>query len=332
MAEDVQAAGPGARPLLIDVHSHPSSPRYQRMLAEIAAFGPEKRFAYKTFFPPKFPDWTPEFALEMMEREGIGAQVLSLPDATVELRGEAARGIARAVNESMAEIVAKHPRRFAALGVVPHDDLDSTLAETAYALDILKLDGLATTTNVRGTYLGDSSFDPWLEELHRRKAVLLVHPTASAAAIPQSPTFIEFCFDSTRMVVNMVLSGAIHRFSGIHLISTHGGGTAPFVSHRLEEFAPLLLRNGRTSDEIGRDLRSFFYDLTSCLSEVPLAAASRFVDPSRLLLGFDFPYAPPVTIGPAAQRFFAFGGLSSIEKTSVASRNALALFARLASA
>ena len=223
---------------IIDVHSHPLTSRYHALLEQINELGSDARFAYRSFLPPKLPEWSAEKALETMERENLRAQVLSLPDATVELRGDAARRIAREVNEMMAEIVLKHPGRFAALAAVPHDDPDATLSEIEYALDVLKLDGIATTSNIRGTYLGDRLFDPWFDELNRRGAVLLVHPTVSAGTVPLAPVFIEFSFDSTRVVVNLVLSGTKRRYPGIKLISTHAGGAIPFLSSRLEELVP----------------------------------------------------------------------------------------------
>ena len=265
-----------------------------------------------------------------MDRNGIRAQVLSLPDATVALRGVFARTTARNINEAMAGIVAAHPTRFGAFGVVPHDDIASTLAEISYALDVLKLDGICTTTNIRGAYLGDDAFDPWLAELDRRSAVLFVHPTASRLAKPPPPMFLEFCFDTTRMITNMVLTGAKRRFSHIKLITAHGGGAAPFLSHRLELLEPLLGRSGVTSSQIAEDMRSFYFDLTSCMSDTNLAALQRFVGPERLLAGFDTPYVTPDLVGPELARLDAFGGFSDYDRQRIRSGNALKLFPRLA--
>jgi hypothetical protein len=49
----------------------------------------------------------------------------------------------------------------------------------AYALDVLKLDGVVLFSNSLGIYLGDRRFAPLLEELQRRGAVVFIHPTAS---------------------------------------------------------------------------------------------------------------------------------------------------------
>jgi predicted TIM-barrel fold metal-dependent hydrolase len=314
---------------IIDVHSHSSIPVYHKLIRDMDGWGSDQRFPHQTFFPPKLPDWSAGHALDIMSEESIRAQVLSLPDATVGLRGETACRCAREINEALAEIVAQHPRQFAAFAVIPHDDTESSLREIEYALDVLKLDGICTTTNIRGTYLGDPLFDPWLDELHRRSAVLFVHPTASGIAEPSAPLFIEFCFDSSKMVMNMVLSGAKRRFAGIKLISTHGGGTIPYISHRLEMIEPIVGRSRLSEEDIATDLRSFHYDLTSCMATVPLSAITRFIEPSKLLMGFDFPYAPAKLIRPEVERFLAFEGISDVEKDMILCGNALELFPRL---
>jgi hypothetical protein len=64
---------------------------------------------------------------------------------------------------------------------LPGLDADGAIAEIGYALDTLKMDGVATTTSMNDAYLGEPQFDPWLEELHRRSATLFVHPTITKA-------------------------------------------------------------------------------------------------------------------------------------------------------
>jgi 6-methylsalicylate decarboxylase len=46
-------------------------------------------------------------------------------------------------------------------------DPDGALAEISYALDTLRLNGIATTASHNDTYLGEPQFSPWMEELNR---------------------------------------------------------------------------------------------------------------------------------------------------------------------
>jgi predicted TIM-barrel fold metal-dependent hydrolase len=107
-----------------------------------------------------------------------------------------------------------------------------------YALDTLKLDGVATTTSTDDLYLGDPRYNPWLEEMNRRGVTLFVHPVPAKASrsvdLGIDASILEFMFDTTRMLINMVFSGAKKRFSKIKIISTHGGGTIPYLMTRIE--------------------------------------------------------------------------------------------------
>jgi predicted TIM-barrel fold metal-dependent hydrolase len=156
---------------IIDVHSHPILP-----FGEGAPVGEGQ----------KQPDWSVESALSYMEENGISACVLSSPASANDATGQKARDIARRTNETLAEIVSKHPKRFGAVATLPALDADGALAEISYALDTLKLDGVTTTTSHNDTYLGEAQFDPWLEELNRRSATLFVHPTTTKAEKPRS--------------------------------------------------------------------------------------------------------------------------------------------------
>src|SRR5260370_4150363 len=95
------------------------------------------------------------------------------------------------------------------------------------------MEGVSTSTSISDVYLGEPQFDPWFEVLNRRGATLFVHPTFTKATqsllIGLNPSLLEFMFDTTRMIVNMVATAAMKRFSNIKIISTHGGRTIPYL-------------------------------------------------------------------------------------------------------
>jgi predicted TIM-barrel fold metal-dependent hydrolase len=228
--------------------------------------------------------------------------------------------------------------RFGAVATLPGLDADGAIAEIGYALDTLKMDGVTTTTSIHDAYLGEPQFDPWLEELNRRSATFFVHPTITKAGETLlnglNASVLEFMFDTTRMITNMVATGAKKRLSQIKIISTHGGGTIPFLVNRIQTLehafgvGPGLLE--LSSEEVREGIASFYYDLTAATSEAQLGAILKLVPVSQLLMGLDNPMMPKSTFATAIAdvgRYLAFSGT---DLRSISYANAFRLYPELA--
>jgi 6-methylsalicylate decarboxylase len=314
---------PSARKMtdIIDVHSH--------IITSLGSQAPMD----------KLPPWSVERSLSLMDANGIGASVLSLPDAADHVKGPEACQLARQINEQLAGIVSKHPTRFGAMATLPAlAATDGLLEEMAYALDTLKLDGVATSTSIDDIYLGDARYDPWFEEMNRRDVTLFVHPVPAKASrlvdLGIDVSILEFMFDTTRMLTNMIFSGAKKRFSKIKIISTHGGGTIPYLMKRIEILEKVFgTGKGRAHlgpGEIREGLASFYYDLTAATSRGQLFALQQMVPLSHLVMGFDNPFMPGWTFPPAIEDMQRWNAFSDAELSCIAHRNAESLFPALA--
>ena len=180
-----------------------------------------------------------------MDRLGIAASLLSVSTPGVHLAdGPAAADLAREVNEAGRRAVVDHPGRFGLLGSLPLPDVDAALAEIAHCADELDVDGFVLLTNVDGTYLGDPAWDPVLAELDRRAARVLIHPTSPVCwehtSFGRPRPMLEFLFDTTRAVVNLVLNGTVARLPNLRLIIPHAGATLPVIADRVAGFALLM--------------------------------------------------------------------------------------------
>jgi len=314
---------PSARKMtdIIDVHSH--------IITNLGSQAPMD----------KLPPWSIEQSLSIMDANGIAASVLSLPDSASHAKGPEACQLARRINEQLAGIVSRHPTRFGAMATLPAlAATDGVLEEMTYALDTLKLDGVATTTSTDDVYLGDTRYEPWLEEMNRRGVTLFVHPVPAKASrsvdLGVDVSLLEFMFDTTRMLINMVFSGAKNRFSKIRIISTHGGGTIPYLMTRIETleqvFGPGKGRPRLSPAQIREGLASFYYDLTAATSPAQLFALQQMVPCSHLVMGFDNPFMPGWTFQPAIQDMQRWKGFSDTDVSSIGHQNAEALYPALA--
>jgi len=80
---------------------------------------------------------------------------------------------------------------------------------------------------------------------------VFVHPTSPLCAeqisLGRPRPMLEFLFDSTRTVSDLVLTGTLTRYPNIEWVFTHGGGTLPLLAERMELFRTMLF--GGNHDE-----------------------------------------------------------------------------------
>ena len=80
------------------------------------------------------------------------------------------------VNEYGANTTKAHPSKFGFFAALPIPDINASLAELEYALDVLNASGVVLMANLHGKYLGNSLYEPLWTELDRRGTVRSVYP------------------------------------------------------------------------------------------------------------------------------------------------------------
>ena len=313
------------KPHRIDVHHHILPPEYVRAVG---------RHGHTGGGNVAFPAWTVEEELALMDRTGIRTAITSVASPGVFFGDrDEARGLARTVNEIQTRLMGDHPTRFGAFASLPVPNMDDTLAELAYALDTLKMDGVVMLASVGDTYLGDPSQEALFAELNRRKAVMFVHPNIPVSSLGLKlsvpAALIEFVFDTTRAVTNLIFTGMLDRYPDVKIILSHAGGTLPFLAGRLGVFGQIPELRQRAPQGAVHYLKRLYYDTAISAFSPSLNALRDLVEPSHILFGSDYPFLPEPQIQEQIAGLVAFRGFAANDRLAIERENAVAMFPRL---
>ncbi|OFZ98247.1 MAG: hypothetical protein A3H35_19940 [Betaproteobacteria bacterium RIFCSPLOWO2_02_FULL_62_17] len=282
------------------------------------------------------PAWSPEIALGVMDKYGIASSITSISYPGVHFGDDlAARALARRCNDFAAGMGVQWPGRFGAFAVLPLPDVAGAVAELAHALDQSGMDGVVLLASYMGKYLGDPGFDPLMVELDRRNAVAFVHPgmhpSSLQVGLPWPGFVMEFLFDTTRAAVNLMFSGVIERYPRIRFVLAHAGGLVPYFAWRLS-VAPLISTRVPqwTREKVLAGLRHFWYDTALSPGPETMGSLTAVAEPSRILFGSDWPYAPAAITAESVKSLNQAGLLCASERAAIERGNALSLFPRFA--
>jgi 6-methylsalicylate decarboxylase len=323
-ASIAQTFGPINKSRLIDVHHHILPPVY---LAEAR----DRLIAQQQgYLPARILQWSPQNALAEMDHNGVATSIVSISTPGIWFGdAQSARTLARKCNEYAAQLVRDYPGRFGFFASAPLPDTEGSLREIAYALDVLKADGIVLLTSYGDKWPGDSAYAPVFDELNRRKALVFVHPAAPNCCrnlIPNIPTvFTEVPHDTARAIASLLFSGSFARFRDIRFIFSHAGGTLPMLAGRLSHYsAEMKDLVDKIPNGIEFELKRLYYDIASSANPPAMAALMKLVPISQILFGGDYPFvAIAETAGGMAQV-----GLSAADLQAIGRDNALALLPR----
>jgi len=310
----------------IDVHHHLLPPKYVEIVGD-ERIGP-------LILSGKTPEWTPQMSIEAMDRNGIATAITSI-SAPGFWFGSTQETIAlcRLSNEYATEIRSQHPGRFGVFAGLPLPDVESSLAEIAYALDTLEADGIGLLTSYGERYPGDAAFAPVFDELNRRGAVVYFHPTQAPCSqcLPEIPAAtLEYPFDTTRAIVSLLYGGVFARCPDIRFIFSHAGGTVPFLAERIARLAARPNFKDAVPNGVIPELSRLYFDTALSANWFTFRSLLELVSAQQVLFGSDYPFAPEATMTATVKGLIDLG-LPEDQLSGIERGNALALFPQLSS-
>lgn len=257
----------------------------------------------------------------LAEQEGAGVDrvVLSPWVPLLWYDAEPAEGLqrCRVQNDALTALVRSHPERVSALGAVPLQDPAAAASELEQLMARGVLSGVEVAASVRGTYLGDESFEVFWAAAESTGAVVFIHPTtrgfgASALGDYYLWNSVGNPLETTVTAAHMAMAGVLERHPRLRVLLAHAGGALLAVRGRLRHAHGFQSEaRSRLSEPVEDSLRRFYYD-TITHDAALLRALVDYVGPERVVAGSDYPFdmadaTPAETVracglDPAAER------------------------------
>ena len=232
-----------------------------------------------------------------MDQQTITRQVLSpMPELlSYWLPAEDGALLARFMNDSIAEMIARARDRFLGLGTVPLQDIDRAIRELEYLCTELHLSGVEIGSNIDGVVIGDPKFLPFFEAAQRLNAAVFVHALKPAGmdrlvGPAQLEQLLAFPGEIGLAAASMMTGGTLHALPGLRIAFSHGGGSLPTLIPRLEhgwnKVASLQQTMPKPPSVLARQM--FYDDLV--YDRDALKNLLRVYGASQIMIGSDYPF------------------------------------------
>jgi aminocarboxymuconate-semialdehyde decarboxylase len=241
-----------------------------------------------------------------LDRLAIDRSILSLATPFIDYHLDAAIAIdaARLFNDALAEVLGRNNPRFGAWAFLPLQDPAAAAAELRRCVRDLGFVGGHVASNVRGTYLHSSAFDPVYTAAVELDVPLFVHPADPAGTERmrdyELTVVAGYLFDNTINILNMVCSGFLDRWPRLKLVFAHTGAFSLVLRARMQREIDTNPRHpyGHLTRSIGDYLSGLFFD-TACFDPAILRFATTIVPVEHFVMGSDapFPLVVPDPVG-----------------------------------
>lgn len=182
--------------------------------------------------------WSAEKRIEECDAQNLNVQVLSTVPVMFNYwaKPQDADDTSKFLNDGIAEIFTKYPKRFIGLGTVPMQDTTLAVKE----LERCKANGFAGVqigSNVNGLNLGEPRFADFFKACEQLETAVFVHPWEMAGEKDMQkywlPWLVGMPAETSRAICSLIFSGVLERNKNLRICFAHGGGAFPFTLGRI---------------------------------------------------------------------------------------------------
>ena len=183
--------------------------------------------------------WDPEVRLNESKQFGVDIQVLSTVPVMFSYwaKSEDALVVSKFLNDHLAEIVERYPKKFEGLGTLPMQDPDLAILELQRCRKI-GLKGVQIGSHVNEWNLDAPELFPIFLECESLNMAVYIHTWDMMGANTMSkywlPWLVGMPAESSRAICSMIFGGVFERLPLLRVAVAHGGGSFTSTIGRIE--------------------------------------------------------------------------------------------------
>jgi aminocarboxymuconate-semialdehyde decarboxylase len=240
--------------------------------------------------------WNVEKRIEECNQFGVDVQVLSTVPVMFGYwtEPEDCLEISKFLNDGIAEIIRKFPRKFIGLGTVPMQDTKLAIQELERCRQI-GLVGVQIGTNVNQLNLGEPQFFDFFKACEELEMAVFVHPWEMMGESDMQkywlPWLVGMPAETCRAICSVIFSGVLEKCKNLRICFAHGGGSFPYTLGRIEH--GFQVRSDLCAIDNQHNPRNYLgkFWLDSLVHDkAMLEYLVKLVGAERVALGTDYPF------------------------------------------
>lgn len=174
--------------------------------------------------------WDIQVRLEEMDKFQIDVQVLSTIPVMFSYWAQPKDGlkVSQFLNDHIATIIQKYPKKFIGLATVPLQDVDLSIQELERC-KTLGFKGVQIGSNVNQKNLTEQDFGDFFAACESLNMAILVHPWQMMGQEYMVkywlPWLVGMPAETARAIANMIFSGVFDKHPNLRICFAHGGGS-----------------------------------------------------------------------------------------------------------
>lgn len=241
--------------------------------------------------------WSPERRMKDCNDTGVHVQVLSTIPVLFNYwaKGRDCYDVSRFLNDHIAGIVEKYPKRFIGLGTLPMQNPDLAIKEMERCVKELGLRGVEIGSHINDWNLSDEALFPFFQAAEELGASIFVHPWDMMGKPKMEkywlPWLVGMPAETSLAICSMIFSGIFEKLPKLKVAFAHGGGSFPATVSRVEH--GFNVRPDLCAIDNDKNPKSYlgqFYVDSLVHDGRILDYLIELIGPNRVALGSDYPF------------------------------------------